>query len=313
MDIFHELTKTELFKDVPEEILQTLVSQNKVIELNPGDILLAPDIENKFVYVLLSGMLALHFETLNSPEVRVIEPGVTVGEMSIIDQSNPSAYVLAKNVCRVFPVHRALLLDLIAEANPVIRNLLRILTRWIKANTECMVNHTSKIGELTNHATTDALTGLYNRRWLDQGLAAILSDTIEKKQTLCLLLIDVDHFKAYNDNLGHSAGDQVLIAIANCLRNSIRPQDYASRYGGEEFLIILPNTVLDEGVQVAERIRQNIAAKTILQVEGKLLPGITISIGLAVNHQNSTLHALIDAADNQLYQAKQAGRNCVRH
>jgi diguanylate cyclase (GGDEF)-like protein len=313
MDIFQELATTELFKDVPKEFLETVVSQNAPFELKKGELLLSPDVDNNFVYVLLSGRLALHFESLDMPEIRTIEPGVTVGEMSIIDHSKPSAFVLAKESCKVFPVHRELLLSLIAEANPVVRNLLKVLTRWIKSNTESMVNHTSQIGELTNHATTDALTGLYNRRWLDNALASILNESLEKKQTLCLLLIDVDHFKDYNDNLGHSVGDQVLIAIGNALKKAIRPQDYASRYGGEEFLIVLPNTSVDVGVQVAERIRQDIAAKSALEREGKLLPGITISIGLAVNQQDSSIQSLIDAADAKLYQAKQSGRNCVKH
>jgi diguanylate cyclase (GGDEF)-like protein len=312
MSLSKELAQTELFKDVPDAILELIQEHASPLQLMPGVVLLSPEHENHHIYIILSGVLSLHFGSLDSPEVRVFEKGASVGEMSLIDQSLPSAFVVAKEVSRVFPVHRDLLQKLVADTNPVVRNLLRILTRWIKANTECMVSDRSKIGELTNHATTDALTGLYNRRWLDNALSRFLAQAIETEQPLCILLIDVDHFKKYNDALGHLAGDQVLIAIGNNLRMAIRPCDFATRFGGEEFLVLLPNTSQSEGIAVAERIRLDIEKKAVARPDGALLPGITISIGLVINTPDSTSKSLIDAADAMLYQAKQEGRNCIR-
>ena len=233
--ITKELAQTELFVDVPYPILEFVKAQATPFELQCGEVLLSPDEENHYIYLLLSGTLGIHFGSLDSQEIRVVEKGLSVGEMSIIDQSKPSAYVVAKENCRVFPIHRDILQHLIADINPVVRNLLQVLTRWIKANTECMVSNTSKIGELTNHASTDALTGLHNRRWLDSALAHFLAEALDTNLPLCLLLIDVDHFKKYNDTLGHLAGDQVLIFIGNSLKSTVRPHDFASRYGGEEF------------------------------------------------------------------------------
>lgn len=311
--IINELAQTELFSDVPQPVLEFVQARVVPIELQCGDVLLSPDEDNHYIYLLLSGTLGIHFGSLDSPEIRVLEKGLSVGEMSLIDHSRPSAYVVAKESCRVLPIHRDLLQHLVADINPVVRNLLRVLTRWIKANTECMVSNTSKIGELTNHASTDALTGLYNRRWLDNALTLYLAEAIETKQPLCLLLIDVDHFKIYNDTLGHLAGDQVLIFISNSLTNTIRPNDFAYRYGGEEFLILLPNTNFNESIQIAERIRQTIEMKAIITAESDELPGVTISIGLAVNTKDSSPTSLIENADAKLYQAKQAGRNCVKY
>ncbi|MGZ8137354.1 MAG: GGDEF domain-containing protein [Methylococcaceae bacterium] len=309
--IAKELAQTELFKDVPDAILDVVRAHASPLELMPGEVLLSPERENHHIYLLLSGTLSLHFGSLDSPEVRVLEKGISVGEMSIIDHAMPSAFVIAREAARVFPVHRDLLLYLVADANPVACNLLRLLTLWIKANTECIVRDRSRIGVLINHANTDALTGLYNRRWLDNALAHLLTEAIGAEEPLCILLVDVDHFKKYNDRLGHLAGDQALITIGNSLKTLIRPYDFATRYGGEEFLILLPNTTKNEGVAVAERIRLSIEKKAITR-DGVRLPGITVSIGLVINTPDSTPKSLIDAADAKLYQAKQQGRNCIK-
>jgi diguanylate cyclase (GGDEF)-like protein len=141
----------------------------------------------------------------------------------------------------------------------------------------------------------------------------LLEQAIKTEQCLCVLLIDVDHFKKFNDTQGHLGGDQALIALGDVLRNSVRPYDFATRYGGEEFLVILPNTSKEESIAAAERIRQNAEKKEIISAEGTPLPFITISIGLAMKAQSSTPQSLIAAADAQLYRAKESGRNCVSY
>jgi diguanylate cyclase (GGDEF)-like protein len=308
-----EIKRTELFKDVDDDILDSVLQGTQERHLDAGDVLLSPLLENHHVYLILAGSFGVHFGSHDSPEIRLLGKGVTVGEMSIIDQNLPSAFVIAREHSKVLPIHSSLIHNYLAGIHPVARNLLVVLTRWIRANTESMLRHQTTIGELTNHATTDALTGLYNRRWLNNILPALLDQAILTGEPLAILLLDVDHFKRYNDNLGHLAGDQALIAIGNCLKNSVRTYDYAIRYGGEEFLILLPNTALQDAIQLAERIRETVEQNIILDPEGKGLPGVTISGGLVVHHPDSTTKTLIDGADAKMYQAKQQGRNCIRY
>jgi diguanylate cyclase (GGDEF)-like protein len=289
------------------------MQQATPFELAEGELLLAPERDNECVYLLLSGTLGLHFGSLDSPEIREIRKGVSVGEMSLIDGMPPSAYVIAKEVCRVFPIQRNLLQSLIEETSPIAANLLMLLTRWMRDSTNRIVRDRAQIWELTDHANVDALTRLYNRRWLDKTFSRLLEQAIKTEQCLCVLLIDVDHFKKYNDTQGHLGGDQALIALGEVLRNSVRAYDFATRYGGEEFLVILPNTSKEESIAAAERIRQNAEKKVITSAEGTPLPFITISIGLAMKEQSSTPQSLIAAADAQLYRAKESGRNCVRY
>ena len=311
--ITQELANTELLKQVSDDILNMVAAHAEPLELAPGEVLLSPEQENNHIYLLLSGTLTVHFNSADSPVIREVPQGCSVGEMSIIDDSVPSAYVKVKERCRVFPVHRDFLLELIQTAHPIAYNLLRLLTSWMKGNTQKIIHDQNQISELSNQANIDGLTGLYNRRWLDNALPRMLKQMIDVGQPLCVLIIDVDHFKKYNDLHGHQGGDLALIATGNVLRLNIRSYDFAVRIGGEEFMILLPNTTLSDGIGMAERIRIEIEKQAIAQPGGTSLPSITVSIGLAISDANSSYGALFSAADKQLYQAKQSGRNCVRY
>jgi diguanylate cyclase len=161
-------------------------------------------------------------------------------------------------------------------------------------------------------ALTDALTGLANRRHLDHLLERMIAETEHHAQTLSLLLVDVDHFKSFNDRYGHPIGDQVLRLIGETLKQNVRAQDVVARFGGEEFAVILPETELAGAAAVAEHLRAAIAEKELVKrPNGEKLGRITVSIGVARTHGGESAHALLETADTCLYAAKQAGRNCV--
>ncbi len=127
-----DLAKTALLADVPPEVLELIQAESTPLELMPGDVLLSPQCKNEHIYLLLSGTLGLHFGSVDSPEASVLQPGVSVGEMSLFNHSSPMAYIVAREHCRVFPVHRDLIYHLVANANPIVRNLLRITSQWLK-------------------------------------------------------------------------------------------------------------------------------------------------------------------------------------
>ncbi len=166
-------------------------------------------------------------------------------------------------------------------------------------------------------ATTDGLTGVANRRGLDAALATEWRRIGRDSSHLALLLVDIDHFKAYNDRLGHQAGDECLRRIARCLEGTAcrRQSDLVARYGGEEFAVILPGTDRFGAIDVAERLRD---AVQMLRLEHPDSPAglVTISIGVAAAHVSDDWAAdpagLVAMADRELYRAKQAGRNRVR-
>jgi diguanylate cyclase (GGDEF)-like protein len=156
-------------------------------------------------------------------------------------------------------------------------------------------------------AATDELTKLYNRRYFNERLAEAMSAARRHDYPLSLIMIDLDHFKVVNDNYGHSAGDQVLKAFADLLRDMIRAEDVAARWGGEEFIIILPHTLCEAAAALAERIRdafENISRSTTPIA-------LSASFGVVQLRIGEDEDSLIRRADDALYCAKHEGRNRV--
>lgn len=160
------------------------------------------------------------------------------------------------------------------------------------------------------HSNTDALTGLANRRSLDAFLRASQIAAMEAGTPLSILLIDIDHFKQFNDGFGHQVGDQVIRLVAKVVQENVRECDLAARYGGEELMAILPGAALDTGFEVAERIRRRICeAKLTRRTTGEEISSVTVSIGVAEFRMAESADGMIDRCDRALYQAKRAGRN----
>ena len=159
---------------------------------------------------------------------------------------------------------------------------------------------------------TDPLTQLANRKFFDSTLEKSIVEAVERNEALSLMLTDIDHFKAFNDNFGHLTGDQVLRLVAMSVKHNVKGKDTAARYGGEEFAVILPNTTLRAAVTVAEHIRRAVMAKELMKRStGENLGRMTISIGVATLRKADTGQSLIERADMCLYAAKRHGRNRV--
>jgi len=161
-------------------------------------------------------------------------------------------------------------------------------------------------------AITDALTGLHNRRYMESHLATLVEEAAAKAKPLALLILDVDYFKSINDNFGHDAGDDVLREFATRVRKSIRGIDLACRYGGEEFVVVMPETDMAVAAVVAERIRRRIAGEAFPIQKGAASVDVTISVGIAALGAGETDAAtMLKRADQALYRAKRDGRNRV--
>ncbi|KMO20581.1 PleD family two-component system response regulator [Methylobacterium indicum] len=161
-------------------------------------------------------------------------------------------------------------------------------------------------------AVTDGLTGLHNRRYLDSYLAGLFSEPSLRERPVSLLILDIDRFKSINDRFGHDAGDEVLKEFATRIRAQTRGIDVVARFGGEEIVVVVPDTGLDAARQVAERIRERIEAAPFAVQRGTCSIEVTVSIGVAARQANDVeAGTLLKRADLALYEAKQAGRNRV--
>jgi two-component system cell cycle response regulator len=161
-------------------------------------------------------------------------------------------------------------------------------------------------------AITDPLTGLYNRRYMESHLATQIEQSASRGKPLTALVIDIDYFKAINDTHGHDAGDDVLREFATRIRKSIRGIDLACRYGGEEFVVVMPETDMAVGTIVAERLRRRIASERFSIQQGGASIEVTISIGIAtLDTADDNAASVLKRADQALYRAKRDGRNRV--
>ena len=163
-------------------------------------------------------------------------------------------------------------------------------------------------GTTAKLALSDALTGLHNKRRLDQDLTNVVARCAREHRPVSFMMIDVDHFKRYNDTYGHPAGDAVLRRVAGIVRSCVREHDTVYRFGGEEIAVLLPSTHMSDALAVAERVRATVA----IDAEPGNDPNrrITVSVGLACTVTHDAIE-LLQQADLALYEAKRSGRNRV--
>lgn len=161
-------------------------------------------------------------------------------------------------------------------------------------------------------AVTDPLTGLHNRRYMSSQLQTLVTRANEGGESVAVLVIDIDHFKLVNDGFGHDAGDEVLREFAVRLATNVRAVDIPCRFGGEEFVVVMPDTALEDAFGIAERIRRSVSAAPFRLMDGGDLLNITVSVGVAASQNMAdTPESLLKRADEGVYEAKNSGRNRV--
>ena len=170
----------------------------------------------------------------------------------------------------------------------------------------------SNLDQSLEAAVTDPLTGLHNRRYMTSQLDALVARAVRDGQPVSALLLDIDHFKKINDSFGHDAGDEVLREFAVRLASNVRAVDLPCRHGGEEFVVVMPDTALADAERIAERIRMHVSGAPFRVSGGKEVISVTISIGVATTGgPDDTPDHLLKRADEALYEAKASGRNRV--
>lgn len=301
--------KNLFFQGVDFSSVEYVMEQCTIRQLAAGEVLLQPDIPSNHLYLILEGELSVQLHAQEPLKHTSLIAGEYAGEISLIDGKPPSAFVVAATAARVLSVPHDTVWSLVNRSHEFPRNLLRIVAARLRNDNNILIESQNNQIKLEHQASVDALTGVHNRRWMNEAFPRAINRCVRNSTPIAVLLVDIDHFKRVNDTHGHLAGDTALRTIAANLAKNLRPHDMMARYGGEEFAILLPDTDLHVAKMVAERLRSS-AEQGEVQHDA-LNFRITISIGIAPSQQEEALETLIAEADQALYRAKQLGRNRV--
>lgn len=305
------LAGLELFQGVAPDDVQQLLQQCERRDVVAGELLLCPGTHNEHVYVVLSGSLNVHLGSPDAPKLATMEVGACAGEMSIIEDRDPSAYVVAAEPTHVLVIHKTVLWDMVNASHAFAKNLLLMLSERVRAHNHFIAASFGDLRKYERNATTDALTGLGNRHAMEEEFPRAVERCRSCPEPVSLIMIDVDRFKPFNDRFGHVAGDRALSAVARVLRRQFRPCDLLVRFGGDEFAVLLPGVAVTEAAEIAERVRRAVSGDADIDGDSMIRMPLEISMGVAELEHEGTFEALLRAADEALYRAKDAGRNTV--
>jgi diguanylate cyclase len=204
------------------------------------------------------------------------------------------------------------LLKRLLDETGAIQKKMEHLDTQFTTSSETIQQLRDRLEGMRREALTDSLTGIANRKAFDATLRDAARDATQAGTELSLLFLDIDHFKTFNDTWGHQVGDQALRLVAKTLRDNVKGQDLPSRYGGEEFAVILPQTALRDAVTLANKIRHAFAVRKLVKKDtGEAVGSLTVSIGVSRYEPGESLGHFLARADRALYAAKREGRNRV--
>lgn len=310
LQLFQGIEKRELIA------IDKMISSCSVMLVKPDQPVISAHTTDNRLYVVLKGVLEIqpHENTGGSASNNLqFTAGECVGELSVLDEEDQPHTIKAICESELLIIEADILWQLIDESNGVARNLLKLLSFRIRA-TNALLRKRHRVGEFYRQMSMiDGLTGIHNRAWLHNQMPQLIERSHATGNPLSVIMVDLDHFKQFNDKHGHMIGDDAIQSAAKLLNSALRPTDFAVRFGGEELLVILPDTSEEACSIVAERLCAKLAQTSVFKDDHIPLPHITGSFGVATLAIGQDIFTFIAAADAALYRAKNSGRNQVAH
>lgn len=303
------IMQNRLFGGVDFAAVEYMLERCSIRDLDGGEKLLQPDVLNAHLYLILEGELTVHLVAQENIKYATLQAGECAGEISLVDGNPPSALVDALRPTRVLAIPEDTVWSLVDSSHAVSRNLLGIIAGRSRHGSRALICSQNERSLYQQQAYVDALTGIHNRHWMNAAFPRALQRCVLNGSPATVMVADLDLFKRVNDTYGHLAGDNTLKVVAGRMARQLRPHDLLVRYGGEEFVMLLPDTGTAEAQQIAERLCVSVAEHEI--PNGAQPFRVTISIGIATTRIETAIDALIGNADQALYRAKNLGRNCV--
>jgi diguanylate cyclase (GGDEF)-like protein len=284
----------------------------------PGEIIIYENEPGDIFYLIRSGQAVVIKGDFQNPTILGFrKSGDAIGEMALLQNLPRSATVIALNTMSLWCLSHKMFYEFLSENPAFSLDLMNILSWRIRESDEERMRgyvrekqQVEALESLSKQATRDPLTGLFNRRYLDEILQGEVAHARQSESTVGVIMADVDHFKDINDKYGHKAGDLMLQALGELFKKCVRTADMVCRYGGEEFVVVMPGVSMSTLSRCAEEIRSKCQALRLAYKDQEIRA--TISLGAATYPQHgSNGEDVLEHADQALYQAKQEGRNRV--
>lgn len=306
-----ELEHIAMLEGVSAAQRQQVLATGQRRRLSVGEVLIRQGSAGEGIHFVVQGELGVTLGEPTAEPIAVLGAGETVGELAVITGEPASAFVVARAPTELVSLDEEAFWELVQTSHPFSVNLIVKLAERLRRNNATVSTNIEKRRLYERAAMFDGLTGIHNRRWLDETLHRLVERHERDGGNLCVALIDIDHFKKFNDGHGHDVGDVVLSTVATTLAKNLRPTDLVARFGGEEFVILFPNTALTEAHAAGDRVREVVAQTVPKMPDGREVPRVTISMGVAAMLKGEQPSTLLKAADAAMYEAKHGGRNRV--
>jgi diguanylate cyclase (GGDEF)-like protein len=302
---FALLESSPLFDKLTPRTKRTLVSSAATRRLAPGQRALVIGELNTSLFVIAEGAVDVVLPGIEAPHVRLAQ-GECFGELSLLDGQPVSADVIAVEPTTLLELDHVQVWSLIDSSATFARNLLRVLAGRVRHDHTVLAEASDERRRFERLSMVDGLTTLHNRRWFDEMFPLQMARLLREGRHGALLMADADRFKDLNDRHGHAVGDAALRRIGKAILGGLRPGDLLARYGGEEFAVLVADVDENAALEVANRLRRQVAESAS---DGA--PACTLSVGVAAIKANEPFDQVVSRADAALFRAKQAGRDSV--
>lgn len=310
------LRSIEILSALEESELESIDELFQLVAIEPGEQLFSQNDPGDTVFIVEKGRVASSVAGKDGNQIEVAEfgPGDFFGEMALFDRSPRSATCTAKDHSELLCLSGDDFLSF-EETNPGAS--IKIMRKMLKTTADRLENSGVFLSEMVQwgesarkRAVTDEMTGLFNRRFIDEAISEQLAHAQTAGSSLSLVMADLDHFSSINNEYGHDVGDEVIKSVVPVLRKHFRKSDLLARYGGDEFIFLLPDTSPEQAFELCDAVCRDVGKLNVLADKEGSITRVTTSQGIASYPAHGrTVKALQEAADMALYDAKERGRN----
>lgn len=293
-----------LFRGVDLSSARGLLEDCSRRDLSSGEVLIQAGQPNQLLYLVLSGRLRVHLE-LDQDPVGQLKAGEVAGEISLISGELTSAFVVADENSRVLVLDEETMWSLF-DSSPLASNLLLLIAKRLYGADRVLAKSERLKSELEKYAVTDALTGFHNQRWLAKMLPRQMERSKQNGSPFCLMLLRLNSLEEHLKTSGQAGIDRVLYAVSRTIRDSMRPGEIIVRHGGDDFMVLLPDTDALTANKVGSRLRRSMTQIQLPGTAGEPFPGITLSYGVAEMGEEDTVSSMISEAGKDLHEAKES-------